>query len=93
MSHQDIKEKFKTMDSEQLIKWLTWIFVSAVVIVALVFSFYFINFNGGLSVEQDNWGAFGDFIGGTLNPIISFFALTALLLTIILQNREGRRMR
>jgi uncharacterized membrane protein len=88
MNHQDLEEKFKTMDSERLIKWLTWIFVSAVVIVTLVFSFYFMNFKGGLSVEQDKWGVFGDFIGGTLNPILSFFALTALLLTIILQNRE-----
>src|SRR5690606_42033335 len=66
------RSKFKTMDSERLIKWLTWIFVSAVVIVTLVFSFYFMNFKGGLSVEQDKWGVFGDFIGGTLNPILSF---------------------
>jgi hypothetical protein len=33
-------------------------------------------------------GTFGDFMGGTLNPILSFFALIALLLTIILQSNE-----
>jgi len=88
MNHKNLKEKFKTMDSNQLTKWLAWIFVSAIVIIMLVFLFYFMSFNDGLSIKHDEWGTFGDFIGGILNPILSFFALTALLLTIILQNRE-----
>jgi uncharacterized membrane protein len=85
---KNLKGKLRSMESEQLIKWLAWVFVSAVVVVAAVFLFYFLNFKGGLTLEHDRWGTFGDFVGGTLNPILSFFALTALLLTIVLQNRE-----
>jgi len=57
-------------------------------IVVTVFVFYFMNFSGSLSSEHERWGTFGDFVGGTLNPILSFFALIALLLTIILQSKE-----
>lgn len=39
-------------------------------------------------VDIASLGAFGDFIGGTLNPILSFLTLIAVLLTISIQNRE-----
>ena len=53
-----------------------------------VLSFYFFWFQGELSDKQDVWGSFGDFVGGTLNPLFSFLALIALLLTIVLQTRQ-----
>ncbi|MCO1335457.1 putative phage abortive infection protein [Microbulbifer sp. OS29] len=34
------------------------------------------------------WGAFGDFMGGVLNPIFAFMGLIALLLTISMQSEE-----
>ncbi len=34
------------------------------------------------------WRTFGDFIGGTLNPALSFLGLIALLYTIYLQSKE-----
>lgn len=34
------------------------------------------------------WGTFGDFMGGVLNPILSFLGLIALLFTIALQSKE-----
>lgn len=49
--------------------------------------------NGPLSLPVANndyvsiWGAFGDFIGGTLNPILSFFSVVLILWTIN-QNRK-----
>lgn len=88
MSKKNLKEKLKTMGPNQLFKWLSWILAFAASITVSIFMFYFINFNGGLSSEHERWGAFGDFIGGTLNPILSFMALIALLLTIVLQNRQ-----
>lgn len=33
-------------------------------------------------------GTFGDFIGGTLNPILTFLTFMALLITIVLQQKE-----
>lgn len=88
MSQPNLEEKLKAFDSSRLIKWLSWILTTASMTIAIVFGLYFTNFSGGLSNKNDVWGTFGDFIGGTLNPILSFFALIALLLTIILQSRE-----
>lgn len=42
-------------------------------------------------IEQ--WGAFGDFIGGTLNPIFAFLSFICLLMTIVLQNTELKETR
>ena len=83
-----LKDKIESFDSKQLLKWLSWIFVVAVTIMVGVFLFYFINFSGDISSSHEKWGTFGDFVGGTLNPILSFLALIALLLTVILQNRQ-----
>jgi len=41
-----------------------------------------------LSVGNHTLGTFGDFIGGTLNPILTFFMLMGLITTIILQKKE-----
>lgn len=37
---------------------------------------------------EKNWGTFGDFLGGVLNPVLTFLSFMALLFTIILQQRE-----
>ncbi len=88
MASNSLKEKLNLMDANKLFKWLAWILsVSSATIVGVVL-FYANHFNGSLSDKQEHWGAFGDFIGGTLNPILSFFALIALLLTIVLQSKE-----
>lgn len=50
--------------------------------------FYFNTFDGGISADPNNWGLFGDFIGGSLNPILAFLGLIALLITIRLQSKE-----
>ncbi len=70
----------------------------AVLIVALtaligVIGLYLWNFSGEMSVKHDIWAQFGDFLGGTLSPVLSFLALFALLLTIILQSYELRLTR
>ncbi len=50
---------------------------------------YLFNFGKyGFSPEQGDWGAFGDFIGGTLNPIFAFLSLIAILMTIRIQSKE-----
>jgi uncharacterized membrane protein len=88
LSKENLKEKLKAFTSDHLLYWLALIFLTATGIVAVVFVFYFMNFPGSLSNQHERWGSFGDFMGGTLNPILSFFALIALLLTIILQSKE-----
>ncbi|WP_458789675.1 putative phage abortive infection protein [Yoonia sp. MH D7] len=41
-----------------------------------------------VSDADTKFGVFGDFVGGTLNPILSFLAFTGVLITIALQRRE-----
>lgn len=52
---------------------------------------YFINFHGPLDSQQAQWGVFGDYLGGILNPILSFLAFLGLLWTISLNYDELRR--
>ncbi|MGX1203792.1 hypothetical protein [Marinobacter sp. MBR-105] len=88
MAKRDLKGKLEAFDSDQLRKWLAWILSINTGAVSAVFIFYFINFDGGLSSDHTRWGTFGDFVGGILSPILSFSALIALLLTIVLQSRQ-----
>lgn len=62
--------------------------ISAVAIAAIlaVFALYVFRFHGVLSENPEIWGQFGDYFGGTLNPLLSFFAFLALLFTIVIQH-------
>lgn len=40
------------------------------------------------NARRDLWGTFGDFMGGTLNPIFAFFSLVAIIYTIRIQTSE-----
>ncbi len=56
-------------------------------------SFILDNFLAKLSNDPATWGTFGDYLGGTLNPIISFLALIGLLYTIHQQAQEMQSTR
>lgn len=63
--------------------------VIGMVVIVLVFGIYFLFFwNHKFSSDPAAWGQFGDFIGGTANPILSFITLVLLALTLGLQNRQ-----
>lgn len=64
--------------------------IFAVTLMVLVLVLYFSNFHGPRSDLNADWGAFGDFLGGTLNPIFSLLAFFALIYTIKLQSIELR---
>ena len=48
-------------------------------------SSYFTVFDGGFSNKNEVWGQFGDYIGGTLNPLLSFLSLVTLVFAVIIQ--------
>lgn len=59
----------------------------SLIFILTILGLYIYNFAYlGLSSEQEVWAQFGDFMGGTLNPILAFFAFIALLYTIKLQS-------
>jgi len=78
------KKKNKENAYDKKIKFLGY-FIA--IIIPSVVAIYVYNFKHlGLSNDQEKWAQFGDYIGGTLNPILAFFAFVALLITIKLQN-------
>lgn len=85
---KDLAEKLDSVKSKQLTKILSWILVVAAALIGGTFFAYFRHFHSGFSSDQDVWGQFGDFLGGTLNPILSFLSLLALVFTVVLQARQ-----
>ena len=50
---------------------------------------YFLNFGHmDISDKPENWAAFGDFIGGVLNPLLSFAAFIGVLITVFMQQAQ-----
>lgn len=66
--------------------YIRWIPRAAIILLALVASAYIAPRIGlPLGTDPDKWGAFGDFFGGTLNPVFGVLTLFGLLITIWLQ--------
>lgn len=63
-------------------------FFGGLVLVIVTLGFYFTHFHKKFSTSNGDWGTFGDFLGGTLNPVFSFASFVALLYTINLQREE-----
>lgn len=59
----------------------------AVPIAILMLAAYFFNFHSGFG-DQGDFGAFGDFFGGILNPMLSFLTILLLLRQLRYQRSE-----
>lgn len=63
------------------------IIVAAVCAIAPIS--YYLNFGDfDISKNPEDWGVLGDFLGGVLNPVLSFAAFISLLATIFMQQRQ-----
>lgn len=60
-------------------KWAPYL-VGVVLVVAV--GFYISQFHDGLSTDQGTWGEFGDFVGGAVNPIVGFFTIWLLAVSL-----------
>jgi large-conductance mechanosensitive channel len=79
-------------------KILNWIEENIIFVVSLIATIvipsYLIKFSNfsichpNFSTTNGDWGTFGDYIGGILNPIIAFCALYWIVKTYHLQNEE-----
>ncbi|MGY9355586.1 putative phage abortive infection protein [Citrobacter braakii] len=72
------------MKTSRLIYFVLIALASILVVVGL----YAYNFHGPLSASNSDWGTFGDYFGGVLNPFFGFLSLMAILATIALQSAE-----
>lgn len=71
--------------------WLLGIGAVAAMAVQGLYLFKFVVQPGEwfvLSPSKSDWGTYGDFVGGTLNPIFSFLAFVGVVFTVVLQARQ-----
>ncbi len=87
-SHNNLSNE----DKKRMYSVIRIIFISVFIVVLSTLLFYFINFNGGLSNSNSDWGAFGSFLGGLLSTIVGLFNLIILAyLTLSIINIEEKR--
>lgn len=67
---------------------LNWILVFAILLFIALIVFYFSNIFKLDNIQKADWGTFGDFVGGTLNPLFALFSLFAIIYTIKIQTQE-----
>lgn len=69
----------------------------AIILIALVCLSYILNFYVKLSYvisdEPEAWGQLGDFVGGLINPILSFMSLIFIIKSLTLQNEANLGLR
>lgn len=85
-------EEEKPIGRVHLSKWLLIFFISVIILISLPVYFYFSTFTGPLG-DQDLFAKFGDFIGGTVNPLLGFVTIGLLLVSIAIQREELRATR
>lgn len=64
----------------------------ALLAISTVLYVYFSTFTGEKSISHEVWGQFGDYVGGLLNPLLSFLALVAILSTLYMQVNANHDM-
>lgn len=69
------------------------IFVIALLGFLLAVFIYTDYFGPAVSSEQEVWGQFGDFVGGTLNPFFSFLSLVLFVISLMHQRLELKEAR
>lgn len=70
-------------------KAIDFLYYAVLVSASIAILIYVFHFGGrSLSDDPEDWAVFGDFIGGTLNPIFAFFSFVLLLLTLSMQRKQ-----
>jgi len=67
--------------------YIKFVPIAAFSFLILILAFYALpRANFSISTDPSYWGAFGDYVGGILNPLFGIFTLIGLALSIYLQN-------
>lgn len=63
-------------------------------LIAAVWGFYFYNFGriGHISASKEVWGQFGDYVGGVINPLLSFVTIILLIRSLNEQQAANRSL-
>lgn len=64
------------------------ILIFSLVLLLVYWLWFGLELSQQLSTNSDRWGAFGDFFGGIMNPMVALFATYWLISSIHLQQKE-----
>lgn len=72
---------------------LAWISLGCLVLYLIPNIIYFLNVNNGeVSSKAEQWGQYGDYLGGSINPILTIANILAVVyLTYIVSHLEEKR--
>ncbi|TVL23713.1 hypothetical protein AYI92_07895 [Shewanella xiamenensis] len=74
---------------EKAVSASRWLMVVLLILLPLIYFLWFYLINSqSLSVDPSIWGAFGDYVGGILNPIVALFAFYWLTKSVLIQKEE-----
>ncbi|MCU8035046.1 MULTISPECIES: hypothetical protein [unclassified Shewanella] len=68
-------------------KSFKWLIILLAIVAGCLLAFYFLNFRGGIG-DKGDFGAFGDYFGGVLNPILGFATVSLLVWSLKYQMDE-----
>ncbi|WJN58537.1 hypothetical protein OH686_07295 [Pseudomonas sp. SO81] len=63
-----------------------------IVLLSYIFQFYY-RLDYAVSSNPEHWGQLGDYIGGTLNPLLSFISIILLIQSLTLQTEANKGLR
>lgn len=70
---------------------------AAAILIVIVYLTYFVHFyvflGYAISDDSEAWGQLGDFVGGILNPLLSFVSIALLIKSLSLQNEANKNLR
>lgn len=76
-----------------MVNWYRYTAVTAIILVIVVYLIKFTGYLGYISPDDPAvWGQFGDYMGGILNPLLSFVSITLLIKSLDLQNQANKSL-
>ena len=73
-----------------------YVIVSAALIFIVLFSYFsqfYLNLHYVVSDDPESWGQLGDYIGGTLNPLLSFVSIVLLIRSLSIQVEANKELK
>jgi hypothetical protein len=68
-----------------------WAIILVIIVYVILLYKYFSNFNSGYSNNNSDWGTFGDFLGGSLSPLIGIISIILTYNIISNQSKENKQ--
>jgi hypothetical protein len=87
-NHMNIQKQPDPDTVDTPLEFGKFVFFSFIIILTMLLGLYIYRFGITTSTSQSTWGAFGDFLGGTLNPLVSFLTLVVAINVWRLQEEE-----